>query len=92
LCVHPSAMLNVINANSSPQGNASKWEPLLEEYAYVFDIPTTLPPQRTHDHNIPLIKGTSPVNIRPYRHPPTQKDAIELMVKELIDVGVIRHS
>ncbi|GJR08521.1 putative RNA-directed DNA polymerase [Tanacetum coccineum] len=63
------------------------WELLLEEYANVFDIPTTLPPQRTHDHNIPLIEGTSP--LRPYRHPPTQKDVIELMVKELIDVGVV---
>ncbi|GKA99186.1 reverse transcriptase [Tanacetum coccineum] len=29
---------------------------------------------------------------RPYRHPPTQKDAIETTVKELSDSGVIRHS
>ncbi|GJX24441.1 sodium/hydrogen exchanger 6 [Tanacetum coccineum] len=33
-----------------------------------------------------------PVNIRPYRHPPVQKDAIEAMVRELLDFGVIKHS
>lgn len=32
------------------------------------------------------------MNIRPYIHPPTQKDAIEAMVKELMESGVIRHS
>nr|GEU59626.1 putative ribonuclease H-like domain-containing protein [Tanacetum cinerariifolium] len=36
--------------------------------------------------NIPL------VNVRPYRHPPVQKDAIEQMVNELLDSWVIRHS
>ncbi|GKC26258.1 retrotransposon-related protein [Tanacetum coccineum] len=92
LCVYPNAMLNVLNANSSPKENASMWEPMLSEYADVFAVPTTLPPQRTHDHKIPLIEGTLPVNIRPYRHPPTQKDAIELMVKELLDAGLNKHT
>ncbi|GKB92246.1 putative mitochondrial protein [Tanacetum coccineum] len=55
-------------------------------------IPNCLPPKRGHDHKIPLKEGTQPINIRPYRHPPTQKDAIESMVKELLDSGVIRHS
>ncbi|GJV91315.1 putative mitochondrial protein [Tanacetum coccineum] len=44
---------------------------------YVFVIPTELPPKRDHDHTIPLIEGTHPVNKRPYRYPPSQKDAIE---------------
>ncbi|GKA28049.1 putative mitochondrial protein, partial [Tanacetum coccineum] len=64
---------------------------LLENYGEVFEIPTELPPKRSHDHKIPLKKGTQPIHIRPYRHPPTQKDAIETMVKELSDSGVIRH-
>ncbi|GJX58361.1 retrotransposon-related protein [Tanacetum coccineum] len=55
-------------------------------------VPTELPPQRTHDHKIPLVPNTPPINIRPYRHPPSQKDAIEVMVKELMDSGVIRAS
>nr|GEV03350.1 putative reverse transcriptase domain-containing protein [Tanacetum cinerariifolium] len=36
--------------------------------------------------------GTRLINVRPYRHPPTKKIAIEVMVKELLDAGVIRHS
>ncbi|GKC21559.1 hypothetical protein Tco_1023709 [Tanacetum coccineum] len=36
--------------------------------------------------------GTQPVNIRPYRHLPTQKDAIKAMIKELLDAGVIKPS
>jgi len=24
---------------------------------------------RSHDHKIPLIQGSSPVNVRPYRYP-----------------------
>nr|GEV25766.1 putative mitochondrial protein [Tanacetum cinerariifolium] len=66
--------------------------PLLQEFKDVFAIPTSLPPTRSHDHEIPLKEGIQPVNIRPYRHPPTQKDAIEVMVTELLDAGVIMHS
>ncbi|GJU07030.1 retrotransposable element Tf2 [Tanacetum coccineum] len=38
------------------------------------------------------VVGTPPVNIKPYRHPPTQKDAIEATVKELLEAGVIKAS
>ncbi|GJS76205.1 retrotransposon-related protein [Tanacetum coccineum] len=67
-------------------------EDLLIEYADVFSMPNALPPKRSHDHQIPLLPNTSPNNIRPYRHHQNQKDAIELMVKELLDSGVIRPS
>nr|GEU69385.1 retrovirus-related Pol polyprotein from transposon 17.6 [Tanacetum cinerariifolium] len=40
----------------------------------------------------PLQVTVANVNIRPYRHPATQKDAIESMVHELLDGGVIRHN
>ncbi|GKA56752.1 reverse transcriptase [Tanacetum coccineum] len=65
---------------------------VLEEFEDVFALPTELPPQRTHDHKIPLVPNTPPINIRPYRHPLSQNDAIEVMVKELMDSGVIRAS
>ncbi|GJU37000.1 reverse transcriptase [Tanacetum coccineum] len=64
--------------------------PLLHKYSGVFVVPKSLPPHTKHDHRIPLQDKTSPINIRPYRHPSTQKDAIEAMVKELLDSGVIR--
>ncbi|GKE07194.1 reverse transcriptase, partial [Tanacetum coccineum] len=52
---------------------------VLQEIEDVFALPTELPPQRTHDHKIPLVPNTPPINIRPYRHPSSQKDAIEVM-------------
>ncbi|GJY87372.1 reverse transcriptase [Tanacetum coccineum] len=65
---------------------------ILHQYKDVFVVPTTLPLTRSCDHQIPLKEGTIPINSRPYRHPPTQKDAIEVMLKELLDTGVIRDS
>ncbi|GJX17947.1 putative mitochondrial protein, partial [Tanacetum coccineum] len=58
----------------------------------VFAVSTKLPPQRSLDHKIPLVPNTPPINIRPYKHPPSQKDEIEVMVKELLDSRVIRAS
>ncbi|GKB88069.1 reverse transcriptase [Tanacetum coccineum] len=65
---------------------------VVEEFDYVVGIPKELPPKRFHDHMIPLIKGTSPMKIRPYRHPLVQKDAIEAMVKEILEARVIKPS
>ncbi|GKG13907.1 hypothetical protein Tco_0350867, partial [Tanacetum coccineum] len=62
---------------------------LLEEFKDVFALPSALPPQRQQDHIIPLKDGSIHVNIRPYKHPPSQKDAIESMVQELLDSKVI---
>nr|GEV70796.1 retrotransposon-related protein [Tanacetum cinerariifolium] len=65
---------------------------LLQKYEEVFVVLKSLPPYRTRDYRIPLLSNVVPINIRPYRHPPSQKDAIEAMVKELLDSGVIRAS
>ncbi|GJW59898.1 retrotransposable element Tf2 [Tanacetum coccineum] len=46
------------------------------------EVPTTLPPHREQDHRIVLQEGTHPVNVRPYKHPPPQKNAIELMLNK----------
>nr|GEZ40172.1 hypothetical protein [Tanacetum cinerariifolium] len=59
-----------------------KIQTVVDSYKDVFGVPVELPLQRSHDHKIPLVEGALPVNIRPYKHPPTQKNAIE---KELID-------
>ncbi|GKB18458.1 reverse transcriptase [Tanacetum coccineum] len=63
---------------------------VLQDFEDVFALPTKLPPQRYHDHKIPLMPNTPPMYIRPYRHPPNQKVAIEVMVKEMLDSGVIK--
>ncbi|GKC45860.1 putative mitochondrial protein [Tanacetum coccineum] len=60
--------------------------------ANVFATPTSLPPKRKQDNRIPLLPNSPPINIRPYKHPPNQKDVVEAMVKELMESGVIRDS
>ncbi|GKG61474.1 hypothetical protein Tco_0621183, partial [Tanacetum coccineum] len=37
---------------------------VLKDFELVFDVPNELPPKRTHDHRIPLMPNTPPVNIR----------------------------
>lgn len=53
---------------------------LMDQYFSLFEVPTELPPHREHDHKIILKEGVSPVNVRPYRYPATQKDEIERMI------------
>lgn len=65
---------------------------LLDTYADVFAVPTTLPPARSCDHTIVLKEGTSPISLKPYRYQAIQKDVIESMTQELLDSGVIRNS
>ncbi|GJU98651.1 reverse transcriptase [Tanacetum coccineum] len=63
-----------------------------QDFSTVFDTPKELPPTRSHDHLIPLLPNTPPISVRPYKHPPNQKDAIELMVKEIIRNSQKYHS
>ncbi|GMJ04990.1 hypothetical protein HRI_004168200 [Hibiscus trionum] len=65
---------------------------LLLQFRDVFEEPQGLPPDRGHDHKIKLIKEKAVVKVKPYRHPTYQKDAIEKMVKEMMQAGIIRDS
>ena len=65
---------------------------LLDEFDYVFQEPKTLPPHRDFDHAITLQKDAPPVNSRPYRYSPLQKDEIERQVKEMLNAGLIKLS
>ncbi|GKA55259.1 reverse transcriptase [Tanacetum coccineum] len=67
-------------------------EQVLTQFDEAFEVSKDLPPQRSHDHQIPFMPNTPPINMRPYKHPPNQKNTIEGMVKELMDSGVIRAS
>jgi hypothetical protein len=65
---------------------------LLESFQEIFEEPRKLPPTRRHDHQIPLVEGLGPVNVRPYRYPHYQKNEIEKLVLGLLQSGVIRAS
>jgi hypothetical protein len=47
---------------------------VLAEFGQVFEEPSGLPPSRVFDHTIPPMPGATPVNVRPYRYTPAQKD------------------
>ncbi|GKB74330.1 putative mitochondrial protein [Tanacetum coccineum] len=86
VCIYPATLLKLEAKSLVPEAISD----LLAEFE--FEVPKELPPKRSHDHTIPLIPNTPPINIRPYRHPPNQKDAVELMdmfpipvIEELID-------
>ncbi|KAG6518817.1 hypothetical protein ZIOFF_022298 [Zingiber officinale] len=49
-------------------------EILLSKFSMIFAEPKGLPPSRSHDHRIPLIPGSAPANVRPYRYPYIQKE------------------
>lgn len=46
---------------------------LVKQFEELFKEPTGLPPSRSMDHKIPLLQGTHPFRLRPYRYTPAQK-------------------
>ena len=65
---------------------------VLQEFKHVFDMPSGLPPKRTHDHAIALKKGTDPISLRPYRYPQGQKSEIESLITDMLTQGIIQPS
>ncbi|KAJ3701854.1 hypothetical protein LUZ61_005559 [Rhynchospora tenuis] len=65
---------------------------VLTQYQLVFSDPSSLPPVRTIDHQIPLKPDSVPVNVRPYRFSHFQKMEIEKIIEELLLSGYIRAS
>jgi hypothetical protein len=86
------AQLHAIQATETPPV-PQDLQALLSKHQMVFSTPQGLPPSRgVHDHSIPLVPGSLPPNICPYRHPFAQKNEIEKMVKELLITSVIHPS
>ena len=74
------------------QYQSSHLQQLLEKFQDVFEEPNNLPPSRTHDQKVPLILGTGPVCVKPYRYQYYQKMEIERLIAEMLSTGVIRPS
>nr|GFB46939.1 putative mitochondrial protein [Tanacetum cinerariifolium] len=92
LCLFPSEEVSLMRMEGILQDLQPELQDVVEESNDVFVVPKELPPHKSCDLKIPLLEGTNLINIRPYRHPPTQKEAIESMVQELLDTRVIRQS
>ncbi|KAJ3689395.1 hypothetical protein LUZ61_018559 [Rhynchospora tenuis] len=84
-CVQPTKILE--EKSVCPQ-----LQPLLQQFSEVFSEPSSLPPQRTIDHHIPLKPETTPVSMRPYRYSYFQRMEIEKIVEELLSSSFIRPS
>jgi hypothetical protein len=65
---------------------------LLVKFEVRFKEPSGLPPQCSFDHAIPLMPGARPMNLRPYRYNPAQKDEIEKQIKQMLAQGIIQFS
>ena len=60
-----------------PQTTPAEVNEVLHQFADIFSEPKILPLARAFDHAILLLPGVVPVNNRPYRYTPLQKDEIE---------------
>ncbi|KAL4592716.1 hypothetical protein LXL04_005719 [Taraxacum kok-saghyz] len=65
---------------------------LLQEFEHIFATPNHLPPHRPHDHRIPLLPNTPPVNVKPYRYPHFQKQIMTDLITSMLQDGLIRPS
>ncbi|GKA82309.1 reverse transcriptase [Tanacetum coccineum] len=63
LSVYLMNNISFSNLEGTPLTVDGKIQEVLKNYEDVFGIPVELPPQRTHDHKIPLVEGALPVNI-----------------------------
>lgn len=89
----PEMLFCHIEAPQSARSNDPQLQQLLESFADIFAEPTDLPPFREGiDHQIPLQTGSNPVNLRPCRYSSLQKDAIDEMLKDMLQQGIIQCS
>ncbi|MCH79303.1 transposon Tf2-1 polyprotein [Trifolium medium] len=65
---------------------------VLHPYTHIFNPPQGLPPTRPHDHHIHLNPTASPVNIKPYRYPHYQKEAMTTIILDMLKEGLIQPS
>nr|GFD19804.1 transposon Ty3-I Gag-Pol polyprotein [Tanacetum cinerariifolium] len=74
-CVYPNTSVNLMHMEGHAKENGVDLElsVVVDTFVDVFEVPKDLPPKRSHDHRIPLLSNTQPVNIIPYRHHPCRR-------------------
>ncbi|CAI7806274.1 unnamed protein product [Closterium sp. NIES-53] len=73
---------------------AAAEEEVLEQYKDIMpdDLPTDVPPARTHEHEIVEEPGAKPVSRAPYRLSPTKLTDMKKQIEYLLDRQLIRPS
>ncbi|KAD4983041.1 hypothetical protein E3N88_19712 [Mikania micrantha] len=79
-----ASMMTVSNSHSNSLSSSQQQSlsVLLNDFTSIFQIPSSLPPSRSYDHQI-ILSTSDPIVVRPYRYPHIQKNEIEKQVKEL---------
>ncbi|XP_010507136.1 PREDICTED: uncharacterized protein LOC104783713 [Camelina sativa] len=86
-------MLCSVEMQTGKEEEHPKFAELIEGFADIFEEPTALPPFRAnHNHKIPLMEGSNPINQRPYRYALHQKNEIDKLVKDMLVGGSIQAS
>lgn len=83
----PTELQNTTINNST--NTSPEIQHLLNSYPTIFIEPHGLPPKRPHDHHIPLLPNTPPVNVKPYRYPHSQKEAMTTIIHDMLHDGII---
>jgi hypothetical protein len=65
---------------------------VLADFSDVFSDKFVLPPKRDYDHEIPLLEGSKPPNLRSYRISHKQKNEVERLIGEMLQDSIIRPS
>ncbi|BAT92782.1 hypothetical protein VIGAN_07161900, partial [Vigna angularis var. angularis] len=86
-------LLHSLSTHVEPSNILDNIERLLLDFDDVFQEPTTLPPKIVaHDHRIPLVQGTNPINKRPYRYAKQHKDIIDGLIQQYLHSGIIQNN
>ncbi|XP_058777144.1 uncharacterized protein LOC131651501 [Vicia villosa] len=90
---NPDFTANLTSALDFPQPTLPREiQTVLENHSTIFQTPKGLPPSRMHDHHIPLKPNSTPVNVKPYRYPHSQKEAMTAIISDMLRDGIIKPS
>nr|XP_027081138.1 uncharacterized protein LOC113703854 [Coffea arabica] len=86
------AMTSQQQEGSKLESTPQEVQELLQEYEDIFQTPSSLPPSRSVDHEIPLKPNAQPFKLKPYRYPHCHKEEIKRQVTEMLQKGIVKHS
>ncbi|XP_019450597.1 PREDICTED: uncharacterized protein LOC109352871 [Lupinus angustifolius] len=94
--LHTILFLPILPTTHLPQQTTHEINPqiqtLLHKHETIFQTPHSLPLDRPHNHYIPLLPNSTPISIKPYRYPHSQKDTMTTMIHEMLKDGIITPS
>jgi hypothetical protein len=92
-CMRQGCRLYVVEAVNERKGPSLDQYPVLSEFKDVFPKELSgLPPERELDFTIEIKPGAEPISKTPYRMTAPELCELQMQLKELLDLGLIRPS